>query len=192
MAVFLLVSYACCSQDFTIELYPIQPEYHMLILTFVYICLFIPRQNDATIPATVIQNLPEEADNMSLSFDIRVTAEDSVTTNLYKFVLGSPSSIVKVFAAGSTYDVTSSQAVPAEAGDDDSGVWPLDPFQKSHCTKCPRGMYSSAIDSPQCSPCPPGHFTDSLGSCDCQQCSPGTFTYTWTSEACRYAALPQL
>ncbi|GMH32813.1 hypothetical protein BSKO_00647 [Bryopsis sp. KO-2023] len=143
-------------------------------------------RNNSFVPATVIQNIPSESSNVSISFDILVTGEDTVTTNRYQFILGSPSSDVKVFAAGSAYDRDPSENHEVEPKlPDDNSSWPASPAQSAWCKICPEGMYSSVVDSPECSPCRPGHYADWPGSCGCKLCSPGTYTYMWSSEACR-------
>lgn len=115
----------------------------------------------------------------SFSFDIRVTAADNVTSNLYRFVYGKRHSRYHYYAAGSSFDMKRN-APPSTKTHISKHI------RSGTCSRCPTGMFSVGVDALQCSICRPGHYTNRIGSAKCHPCPQGTFTYTWGSDMCRY------
>lgn len=124
--------------------------------------------------------------NTSFSFDIRVTAEDTVTSNLYRFVYGNPKSKVHLYPSGSSFDLEHQQSV-SDLNDttNSSGIWPLSPSEDNHCSQCSAGSFSVGVDTLECALCPPGHYSPTEGNSQCTPCPEGTFSYTWGSQICR-------
>ena len=126
--------------------------------------------------------------NASLSFDIRVTAEDNVTSNLYRFVFGPSGTPYELVAAGSSFDKQQNPEEDKRANQSSSGEQTSHQrTSKNHwCEECPPGTFSIGVDALQCALCRPGRYASQSGSFRCNECPEGTFTYTWGSEACRY------
>eukprot|EP00210_Caulerpa_lentillifera_P001894 g1822.t1 len=124
--------------------------------------------------------------NTSFSFDIRVTAEDTVTSNLYRFVYGNPKSAVQLYPSGSSFDIESHQSVSSlNASANSSGIWPISPSDYDWCSQCSAGSFSVGVDTLECALCPPGHYSPTAGNSECIPCPEGTFSYTWGSQICR-------
>lgn len=122
--------------------------------------------------------------NASLSFDIRVTAADNVTSNLYRFVYGKRNSTYNYFVLGSSFDMEQTIKDPnsdLETQTSASSAY----YSEGSCEQCPLGTFSVGIDSEQCSLCRPGYYTEHFAMCQCKPCPLGTFTYTWGSKSCR-------
>jgi len=131
-----------------------------------------------TVMATVFEGV--HLANASLSFDIRVTAADNVTSNLYRFVYGKRNSVYQLFAAGSSFDMEQEHAEERS-----ENVTSTRLESKRWCEECSVGTFSIGVDALQCALCEPGHYADHSGSSYCKECPEGTFTYTWGSEMCR-------
>jgi len=114
--------------------------------------------------------------NASICFDIRVTAADNVTSNLYRFVYGKPDSTFQFYAPGSSFDVE--RTLPGKADN-------KAPVHARWCKECETGMFSIGVDALQCNLCQPGTYANRTGSRKCDLCPAGMFTYTWGSEQCR-------
>ena len=61
-------------------------------------------------------------------------------------------------------------------------------LEKSHCTVCPQGHYSSSSGSASCAPCAAGYYTSSTGSTQCQICPSGSYASAGSSSCTQCTA----